>query len=85
MKQNSRNLSFPINNCPPASADTIGMGIVNLDLILDVFCDAVVLLVVGGREREGGMKVERWRNRGVLRSWAPATATAHEQVSVELG
>ena len=31
------------------------------------------------------MNVERWRNRGVLRSWAPATATAHEQASVELG
>ena len=62
------------------------MGIVNLELmILDALCDAGVLLVVGGREREGGMNVERWRNKGVLRSWAPATATAHEQASVELG
>ena len=57
----------------------------NLDFILYVLCDAVVLLAVGGGEREVGMKVERWRNRGVLRNWAPATATAHEQASVELG
>lgn len=81
MKQNSRNLSFPIGNCPPANADTTGIGIVNFDFISAVFCDAVVLLE---GQRDEGIKADRWRKRGVLRNWAPAMATAHEQASVEL-
>lgn len=56
MKQNSRNLSFPISNCPPDSADTIGMGIVNFDLIFDDFC-GVEVMICG--QRGAGIKVER--------------------------
>ena len=78
MKQNSRSLSFPINNCPPANADTTGMGIVNLAPLLGV-------LVVTGGERGVGTKDERWRNNGVFMNWAPAMAVAHEQTTVELG
>ena len=78
VKQNSRSLSFPINNCPPAKADTTGMGIVNLAILLGV-------LVVMGGERGAGIKVERWRNSDFFMNCAPATAAAHEQTTVELG